>query len=103
MHICSYVVDTEASTIVVIFAPIWALGRGLMYCFVCLFDLILYIPSTIFQLNRDGSSWVIPVLSKDKCVLLKDHNAVIMYCLQYSIGLLFVQGGVNLINTNDLS
>ena len=29
----------------------------------CLFDLILYIPSTIFQLNRDGSSWVEPVLS----------------------------------------
>ena len=28
-----------------------------------LFDLILYIPSTIFQLNRDGSSWVQPVLS----------------------------------------
>ena len=44
--------------------------------FVCLFDLILYIPSTIFQLNRDGSSWVEPVLSNDKCVLLKDHNAV---------------------------
>ena len=22
----------------------------------CLFDLILYVPSTIFQLNRDGSS-----------------------------------------------
>ena len=41
-----------------------------------LFDLILYVPSTIFQLNRDGSSWVEPVLSKDKCVLLKDHNAV---------------------------
>ena len=31
--------------------------------FVCLFDLILYIPSTIFVLNRDGSSWVEPVLS----------------------------------------
>ena len=30
---------------------------------VSLFDLILYIPSTIFQLNRDGSSWVEPVLS----------------------------------------
>ena len=30
---------------------------------VCLFDLILYIPSTIFQLNRDRSSWVEPVLS----------------------------------------
>ena len=41
-----------------------------------LFDLILYIPSSIFQLNRDGSSWVEPVLSQDKCVLLKDHNAV---------------------------
>ena len=31
--------------------------------FVYLFDLILYVPSTIFQLNRDGSSWVEPVLS----------------------------------------
>ena len=31
--------------------------------FVCLFDLILYVPSTIFQLNRDGSSWIEPVLS----------------------------------------
>ena len=27
------------------------------------FDMILYVPSTIFQLNRDGSSWVEPVLS----------------------------------------
>ena len=44
-------------------------------CFV-LFDLILNIPSTIFQLNRDGSSWVEPVRSWDKCVLLKDHNTV---------------------------
>ena len=41
-----------------------------------LFDLILYVPSTIFQLNRDGSSWVEPVISSDKSVLLKDHNAV---------------------------
>ena len=32
-------------------------------CFVFLFDLILYVPSTIFQLNRDGSSWVEQVLS----------------------------------------
>ena len=31
--------------------------------FECLFDLVLYVPSTIFQLNRDGSSWVEPVLS----------------------------------------
>ena len=29
----------------------------------CLFDLFLYVPSTIFQLNRDRSSWVDPVLS----------------------------------------
>ena len=29
----------------------------------CLFNLILYVHSTIFQLNRDGSSWVEPVLS----------------------------------------
>ena len=41
----------------------------------CLFDLILYVSSTIFQLNRDRS-WVEPVLTFDKCVLLKDHNAV---------------------------
>ena len=41
-----------------------------------LFDLILYVPSTVFQLNREGSSWVEPVLSWDKCVLLKDHNIV---------------------------
>ena len=34
-------------------------GKG---CF-CLFDLILYVPSTIVQLNRDGSSLVEPVLS----------------------------------------
>ena len=31
--------------------------------FVCLFDLILYVPQTIFQLYMDGSSWVEPVLS----------------------------------------
>ena len=30
---------------------------------ICLFDLLLYVPSTIFQLNRDGSSWAEPVLS----------------------------------------
>ena len=30
---------------------------------IILFDLILYVPSTIFQLYRDMSSWVEPVLS----------------------------------------
>ena len=29
----------------------------------CLFDLILYVPSAIFQLCRDGSSWFEPELS----------------------------------------
>ena len=51
----------------------------LLASFVCcffLFDLILYVPSTIFQLYRDGSSWVEPVLKEDKCILLKDHKAV---------------------------
>ena len=53
-----------------------------LYDFFVLFDLFLYVPSTIFQLNRDGSSWVEPVLSKDKCVLLKDHNAVTLVRLE---------------------
>ena len=35
----------------------------LLRSFVCLFDLILYVPSTIFQLNGDGSTKVEPVLS----------------------------------------
>ena len=29
---------------------------------ICLFDMILYVPLSIFPLNRDGSSWVEPVL-----------------------------------------
>ena len=37
--------------------------KSRLVCFVCLFDLILYVPSTIFQLYRDGSFWVEPVLS----------------------------------------
>ena len=54
----------------------------------CSVDLILYVRSTrvsqyiekeketIFQLCRDGSSWVEQVIIWDKCVLLKDHKAV---------------------------
>ena len=49
------------------------MSHGILFC---LFHLILYVPSTIFQFYRDGYSWVEPVLSYDKCVLLKDHNAV---------------------------
>ena len=33
------------------------------FCVIGFFYLNLYVPSTIFQLNRDGSSWVEPVLS----------------------------------------
>ena len=33
-----------------------------LFCII-LFDLFLHVPSTIFQLNRDGPSWVEPVLS----------------------------------------
>ena len=33
-------------------------------------------PLNNLSVMRDGSSWVEPVLSKDKCVLLKDHNPV---------------------------
>ena len=39
------------------------LDLSLIVFLVCFFDLILNVPSTIFQLNRDGSSWVEPVLS----------------------------------------
>ena len=34
-----------------------------VYMYFVLFDLILYVPSTIFQLNSDGSTWVEQVLS----------------------------------------
>ena len=33
------------------------------FLIVCLFELILYVPSTIFQVNMDGSSWVETVLN----------------------------------------
>ena len=40
-----------------------SLHQGITKSYLVLFDLILYVPSTIFQLNRDGSSWVEPVLN----------------------------------------
>ena len=43
--------------------------------FLCLFVLALYVLSTIFQLYRDGSSWVEPVLSY-LMYLAQGHNAV---------------------------
>ena len=48
------------------------LEHARMLLLVCLFDLILYVPVNNFSAMSGGSSWVKPVLSKDKCVLLKD-------------------------------
>ena len=43
----------------------YILNKNIVICYleVSLFDLILYVSSTIFKLNRDGSSWDEPVLS----------------------------------------
>ena len=49
--------------------------------FVVLFDLILYVPSTIFQLYRDGFSWVEPVLSRIN-VHTQGHKAVTLVRLE---------------------
>ena len=44
---------------------------------VYLFDLILYVSSTIFQLCRDGSSWIEPVLTKlGLMFLVQGYNTV---------------------------
>ena len=44
---------------------------------ICLFVWFVSLrPLNNLSVMRDGSSWVEPVLSYDKCVLLKDHNAV---------------------------
>ena len=48
-----------------------ACSNSVVWTIIFLFDLIMS-PSTTFQLCRDKSSWVEPVLSKDKYVLLKD-------------------------------
>ena len=42
---------------------VWGGGGYITVFDFCLFDLILYVTSTIFQLYRDESSWVEPVLS----------------------------------------
>ena len=49
--------------IIIIYVIIILIHAIIIILFVCLFDLILYVPSTIFQLYRNGSSWVEPVLS----------------------------------------
>ena len=46
--------------------------QGSLLWFLFCLILFLTLQSTVFQLCRDGSSWVDPVLSNDYCVLLKD-------------------------------
>ena len=48
--------------VVIIERPLKLKGVAVLSGF-CLFDLILYAPSTIFQLCWDESSWIEPVLS----------------------------------------
>ena len=56
---------------------------GDVYTLLCLLSAELSKnPSTIFQLNRDGSSWVEPVLSQDKCVLLEAWYLYYLYSLK---------------------
>ena len=55
----AFLLYTSSGTFLDIPNKIYHYLRGLF----CLFDLILYVPSTIFQLYRDESSWVEPVLS----------------------------------------
>ena len=50
--------------------------------FVCLFDMILYVPSTIFQLCQDGSSWVEPSTKQGLMCLAQGHNTVTAVRLQ---------------------
>ena len=47
----------------------------MLYLF-CLFDLILYTLSTIFQLFRDESSWVEPALKLGIICFAQGHNTV---------------------------
>ena len=50
-------VITSKCVVVVVVSEIRKSISCLIVCFF-LFDLILYVPSTIFQLNRDGSSYM---------------------------------------------
>ena len=50
--------------------------RKVLFVFVCLFDLILYVPPTIFQLNRDESSWVPGLQRSDASEARTDSSTV---------------------------
>ena len=55
------ILDKEPTRRYYVYAKVGTLEQLLKIQF--LFDLIIYVPSTIFRLNRDWSSWVEPVLS----------------------------------------
>ena len=59
-YVCCFYIDKIGCWFVVDKSVLFPITKAT--CFV-LFDLILYVPSTIFQLNRDRSSWFEPVLS----------------------------------------
>ena len=65
IHLCVIVKDNLVP--VVYNTPNQECNVHLYLCllFVCLFVYFDYVPSTIFQVCRDGSSWVEPVLSYD--------------------------------------
>ena len=56
------------------------LPAGFLLCLILIFTS----QSTLFQSCQDGSSWVEPILSRDKCVLLKPQgdNAVLSVRLE---------------------
>ena len=57
----SFLITVKRHAMVLSFFKKLTLSQNMPYY--CFFDLILYVPSTIFQLNRGGYSWVEPVLS----------------------------------------
>ena len=58
-----HIPSMESLPFVVIIWAQNAVSTSYRNLFVWLFDLIHYVQSTIFQLQRDGSCWVEPVLS----------------------------------------
>ena len=59
MYLTDLQIDKMHNSVIIWVSP-FGVHLGELFC---LFDLILYVPSTISQLNRDGSSWVEPVQS----------------------------------------
>ena len=57
----------------------------------CLFNLILYVPSTIFQLNRDGSSWV-EFISNVRQLFAADDFSRQHFQMHFFLGALRVKG-----------